>query len=124
MDTVLWVIQAILAIKCLSSALIHGLQQGKPSVQQAAARLGRWARILLSAAAVAMLAAALGLILPGVLRVWLWLTPLSAAALGVMLLVSIPLHFKSRDKPMVFVSLVLLILSIAVAYGRWFIAPL
>ncbi len=124
MDTVLWILQAILAVKCLSSAFIHGLRQDKSSVQQAVQRMGSAARPLLALAALLMLAAALGLILPGVLRVFPWITPLAAAALAVMLLASIPLHIKSRDRPMVFVSAILFILSALVAYGRWVMAPL
>ena len=123
MDVVLWVVQAILAIKCLSAAFTHVLA-GKASMAQAIPRLGSAGRLLAVAAGALMLLAAIGLILPGVLGAPAWLTPVTAAALAVMLGVSIPLHLKSREKPMIWVSLVLLALAAAAAYGRWVLAPL
>ncbi len=124
MDVVLWIVQAILAIKCLSAAVTHGLQPGKASMAQAMQRLGRAGRPLAAAAGAQMLLAAIGLILPGILGAPAWLTPLAAAGLAVMLLVSIGLHLKSRDDPKVFVSVVLFVLAAAVAYGRWVVTPL
>lgn len=124
MDTVLWVIQVILAIKLLSTAIIHALQQDKDTLSQAIARLGAASKPLLFSSAALMALGSLGLILPGVLRALPWLTPVCAALLAVMLLVSIPLHIKSRDKPMIFVSLILFAMAAFLAYGRWVLIPL
>jgi hypothetical protein len=60
------------------------------------------------------------LILPFALGFLPWLTPLSAAILAGMLLLSIPLHIKSRDKPMIFVSVILFAFSAIVVFGRWY----
>jgi uncharacterized membrane protein YphA (DoxX/SURF4 family) len=120
MDILLWILQAILAIKCLSTALIHGVQQEKDSMRQARQRLGAVSRFILPAAAVLLLLCALGLILPQALGFLPWLTPLSAAVLAVMLLISIPLHIQSRDKPMIFVSVILFAFSAIVVFGRWY----
>lgn len=124
MDTVLWVFQVILTIKLLSTAIIHALQQNKDTMRQAIARLGTASKPLLWISAVLMLVGCLGLILPGVLHFLPWLTPLCAALLAVMLLISIPLHVKSREKPMIFVSIILFAMAAFLAYGRWVLAPL
>ena len=62
---------------------------------------------------------ALALILPGLLGWPPIVTPLAATAVAVMLLASIPLHLRSRDRPKIFVSLVLLVFAVIVAIGRW-----
>ena len=124
MDTTLWIAQVILAIKFISTAFIHALTQDKDSLKQAIERLGATARPMLWFSAIIMVLASLGLILPGALGTLPWLTPLSAAFLAGMLLISIPLHIRSRDKPMIFVSAILFAIACFVAYGRWVLAPL
>jgi len=119
MDWVLWALQVILAIKCLSTAFIHAFRHDKDSLRQAMQRLGSTSRFILNVAAILMVICSLGLTLPVALGFLPWLTPLSAAILAGMLLLSIPLHVKSRDKPMVFVSIILLVLCAIVIYGRW-----
>jgi len=54
----------------------------------------------------------------------MWVTPLAAAFLAVMLLISIGFHLNCRETPKVWVLLILFVLSGFVAYGRWYLAPL
>jgi hypothetical protein len=123
MNIFLWALQIILAIKLLSVTLSHGLRQSMPSLQEARRRLGAAAPPLLALAALGCLLGALGVTLPGLLGAAGWITPLTAALIAAMLLVSILLHIRSRDKPKVFVSLVLLAFAVMIAYGRWALAP-
>ena len=123
MDTFLWALQIILAVKLLTVSLTHGLQQNKPTVQEARQKLGPLARPLLYLAALFSLLGALGLLLPGLLGAAAWLTPLSAAFTGLILLVSLYFHLRSRDKPNIFVSLILFAFAAFVAYGRWMLVP-
>jgi hypothetical protein len=122
MDTVLWVVQAILAIKLISVAVIHGLQRQKPTIQEASRRMGPSAPLLLALSAVAGFLGALALILPGLLGMAVWITPLAAAILAVMLMASIFFHRRSRDDPKIYVSLVLCFMALFVVYGRAFLA--
>jgi cytochrome bd-type quinol oxidase subunit 2 len=122
MDTLLWVVQAILAIKLVSVAVIHGLMHQKPTVQEASRRMGPSAPLLLNLAAAAAFLGALGLILPGLLGMAAWVTPFSAAILAVMLMASIAFHRRSRDDPKIFVSLVLCFMALFVTYGRAMLA--
>lgn len=119
MDIIVWVLQAVLAVKGLSTALIHGLGWKKESLQQAVSRFGGSARGLLVFSSIALLLGSLGVALPQALGFLPWLTPLSAAGLALGYLVSIGLHIKAREKPMVWVSLILAAMALCVAVFRW-----
>lgn len=119
MDTVLWVVQAVLAVKLLTAVFSHTLGQSRPVMQTAAAKMGAGARPMLGAAGVLMLAGALGLVLPGLLGGDGRITALAAAALVLTLLGSIPFHLRSRETPNVYVSVILAALAVFVAVGRW-----
>ena len=122
MNTVFWVLQIILSIKLVSVAYTHGLRQDKASMQEAIRKFGDLARPMLAIAAAGTLLGAAGLIIPGALGVMSWLTPWIAAILAGMLLVSIVLHVRGREKPKIWVSLTLCAMAVAVAYGRWVVA--
>jgi len=47
----------------------------------------------------------------------------TAALLAIMLLTSIFFHVKSREKPNVFVSVILFAFAILIAYGHWGFTP-
>ena len=123
MNSILWVLQIILSIKLISVAYTHGLRQDKASMQEAIEKFGDLARPMLAMVAISTLLGAAGLIIPGALGVMSWLTPWVAAILAGMLLVSIVLHVRGREKPKIWVSLILCVMAVAVAYGRWVVAP-
>ena len=123
MNIVLWVIQVILGIKLISVAYTHGLRQSKPTMQEAIARMGLFSKPLLYLVAMGTLVGALGLILPGATGILSKTTPVTAAILSIILLISLFFHLKSRDKPNIFVSIILSALAAFVAYGRWILAP-
>lgn len=113
MNIVLWIIQAILAIKLVTVVITHGFQQSKSTMQEAIGKSGGNPKPLLYAVAMLSLLAAIGVLLP----VRFGIFPLIYA--GVILLASIPFHLRCREKPKVFVSLILFMLVCAVYYGRW-----
>jgi hypothetical protein len=119
MNIFLWILQIILTIKLLTVTLTHGLQQSKPTIQEARLKLGPVSLLLLYVAALGSLLGALGLILPGVLDMASWITPLTALLVAAMLAISVFLHVLSREKPKIFVSLVLFLIAAFIAYGRW-----
>jgi len=119
MNIALWIIQAILGIKLITVSYTHGLRQSQPTIQEAIQKMGKFSQTLLSIIAACTFIGTLGLILPGILGLPTWITPLTAAILSSMLLVSIFFHIKCREKPKIFVSIVLFALAAFVAYGRW-----
>jgi hypothetical protein len=124
MNIALWGIQIILAIKMLNVAYTHGLRQSQPTMQEAMQRMGRLSNPLHFAASVCTFLGVIGLILPGVLASSIWLIPVTALLLSILLLISIFLHVKSRKQPKIFVSVVLFVFAAFVAYGRWILVPL
>ncbi len=123
-NTALWVIQIILGIKMLNVSYSHGLRQSQPTIQEAMQKMGRFSQPFLYLIPVFTLMGTMGLILPGVLGSSTWIIPVTAALLSVILLFSIYFHIKFREKPKVFVSVILFAFAVFVAYGRWVLVPL
>ena len=72
---------------------------------------------------VAEVLGAIGLILPGLLRVRPALTPLAAAGLVIIMIGATVLTLVGGDVAPALISLVVGLLSAFVAYGRWRLAP-
>ena len=119
MSTALWVLQIILGIKLLSVSYSHGLRLSQPTMQDAIQKMGGLARPLHYLIAICTFAGAIGLILPGVLGFSAQIISSIAIFLAIMLLSSIFFHVKSREKPSVFVSVILFAFAVFIAYGRW-----
>ena len=73
---------------------------------------------------VAEVLGALGLILPGILRIRTGLTPLAAAGLVIIVIGATVVTLMGGQIAMASLPLVTAILSGLVAYGRWKLAPL
>jgi len=123
LNTFLWILQIILAVKFLSIAVTHGGRQGRPKMAAGITRMGPYARPLLYAVAAFSVAASVGLVLPAVPGIPGWTAP-AAAVLAAMNLLSLFLHRMCREKPNLIPNLVLLAMAAFTAYGRWFLAPL
>jgi hypothetical protein len=119
MNLVLWIAQIVLCIKLLDVVRTHGLGQSRQSMQTAIRRLGKYTRPGLFFISAGACAAALGLTLPGVLHAGAQFIPLAAIFSAALLLVSLICHIQSREKPKIFVSLVLFAIAVFIAYGRW-----
>lgn len=123
MNIALWIIQIILGIKLITVSFTHGLGQSKPTMQEAIEKMGRLARPLLVISSVCTFIGTLGLILPGIIGLSSWITPVTAGFLASMLLCSLFFHVRAREKPKIFVSIVLCVFAVFVAYGRWALVP-
>jgi DoxX-like family len=123
MNFALWAIQIILAIKLITVSYTHGFRQSQPTMQAAIQKMGKLSQPLLVIIAICTFIGTLGLILPGVLGLSPWITPVMAVILSIMLLFSIFFHVRYREKPKIFVSVVLFAFAALVAYGRWALVP-
>jgi uncharacterized membrane protein (UPF0136 family) len=123
MDMTLWAIQIILSIKLITVSFTHGLPQSQPTIQEAIQKLGKFSRPLLFIISVCTFIGAVILALAGVLRLPNSVISITAIIMAIMLLFSIFFHVKSREKPKIFVSVVLLVFAAFVAYGRWELYP-
>jgi hypothetical protein len=123
MNTALWIIQIILGIKLITVSYTHGLRQSQSTMQEAIQKMGKFSQPILYIISVCTFVGTLGLILPGVLGSSTWITSVTAVILSVMLLSSIFIHIRCREKPNIFVSVILFVFALFVAYGRWVLVP-
>lgn len=124
MDTVLWALQIILAIKFATLTVTHGLRPDPAKMARGRQRFGAAARPLLIVVAAGGLLGGLSLVLPAALNLWPWLTAWAAALLAAAMLAALGLHLGCRDQPNSLVSVILFALAAFLAYGRWVLAPL
>lgn len=124
LNIALWVIQIILGIKMLNVSYSHGFRQSQPTIQEAIQKMGKLSKPLLYIISACTFIGTIGLILPGVLGLPIWITPVTAMLLSVMLLFSAYFHIRFREKPKIFVSAILFTFAVFVAYGRLVLVPL
>jgi uncharacterized membrane protein YphA (DoxX/SURF4 family) len=125
-NTVAWVLQALLAVAFLFHGILYVLSP-EPLVRSMREQ-GQWPpsipapfRVFIG---VAELLAAVGLILPGLLHVLTFLTPLAAAGLVVVMAGAVVFHARRGEGAAVVPVAVLLVLSAVVVFLRWQVAPL
>ena len=119
MTFALWIVQALLAALFLFTG---GMKLVLPLEKMAGpvALPGPLLRFI----GVAEVLGALGLILPGLLRIQPGLTPLAATGLGLIMIGAMVIGLVIRDVTMVLIPLMVGLLTAFVAYGRWRLAPL
>lgn len=124
MNILLWIIQVLLALLFLfagGTKLVLPLETLKS--------MGSPNQILLPGLLIRFLGVvevlgALGLILPGLLRIKPGLTPLAAAGLTILMIGAVALTIAGDGVGAAIVPFVTGLLSAFVAYGRWRVAPL
>jgi hypothetical protein len=123
MTYALWIVQILLALLFLfagGTKLVLPLDKlasmGSPNQIQLPGLLLRFLGVV-------EVLGALGLLLPGLLRIKPWLTPLAAAGLVVLMVGAVALTIAADGVAAGAVPLVTGLLAAFVAYGRWKIAP-
>src|SRR2546426_1291006 len=119
MNIALWIIQVLLALLFLFAGGMKFVMPIAEMTKQVALP-GLFLRFL----GVAEVLGALGLILPGLLRVRPGLTPLAAAGLAIIMIGATAITASSMGVAPALMPLVTGILAAFVAYGRWRLAPL
>ena len=122
MNAALWVSQVVLAVTFLGQGLLKfGSPEGLPDMLS-------WVYDITGPGATAIgvieLAAAAGMILPGLTGIQPRLTPLAAGGLVIVMIGAIVFHLGRQEYLSILSNLVLLVLAAFVAYGRWRLIPL
>jgi|SRR5579859_47740 len=121
MTIVLWVLQALVAL----AFLIHAagmlkppaqVQPGMSYIHDLPAGLRRYIGVI-------EILGAIGLILPPLVNVLPILAPLAAAGLVIVMVLAIAYHIRRRENPNIGLNLVLAVLALVVAYGRFVLVP-
>lgn len=118
MNKFLWILQILLCIKLISTSLSHGILQNKPAMQESIGQLGTSGRPLMWIIAVILLISSLGLVLPVITKTQYGVS-ITALILSGCFLASIFFHVRFRTNPNIFASIILILLSLFIAYQRW-----
>ncbi|HUO57745.1 MAG TPA: DoxX family protein [bacterium] len=115
MNTLLWILQAILAVVFL-------LEGGVKILKPAAFRVqGLGDAGLLIFIGLCEVGGAVGLVLPSVTHFLPWLTPLAALGIAAIMVLATRFHLRRHEPRSAGLTLLLLVLSLTVSYGRWMI---
>ena len=112
MNTLMWVIQIVLALAFFAHGLLL-LFPPAAMVEQMNATLPRWFQLFLG---VAEALAAIGLTLPGLTRIKPWLVPWAAVGIMIVMISATVFHAIRGEISGAITTLVLLLLATAVAY--------
>lgn len=118
MNTLLWIIQIVLAGAFVMAGAMK-LSQGK-KLQDKMAWMEGFSENTVRFIGAAELLGGIGLILPALTGIAVWLTPLAAAALALTMLLAVVTHVRLKDPVSLYVpSIVLGLLSLFVAWQRF-----
>ena len=115
MNVTLWVIQILLALVFLVSGITKAI---RPS-EKLRAGLPEFHPGVIRLVAVAEILGALGLILPGFTGIAPILTPMAASGLAIIMIGAVVTHARRKEGKPVAMNLVLLVLTVVVALGRF-----
>jgi uncharacterized membrane protein YphA (DoxX/SURF4 family) len=118
MTVALWVVQGLLAALFLFAGVMKFIMTVEEMTKDIPMP-GAFLRFI----GVAEILGAIGLILPGLLRIKPGLTPLAAVGLAVIMAGATVLTLTTGPVAMALMPFVVGILAIFVAYGRWRLAP-
>lgn len=118
MNIALWIVQIILGVAFLMFGSMKAFQYekakaGMPWVKDSS-------KGLVVFIGVSELLGGLGLILPSLTGILTWLTPLAAIGLAVIMVLAAAFHAKRKENQAIGMNVIILLLSLFVAYGRWF----
>lgn len=123
MNIVLWIIQVLLALLFLFAGGMKLVIPPDVLKSMGSPNQILLPGLLLRFIGVVEVLGALGLILPGLLRIRPGLTPLAAAGLVIIMIGATVLTFAGDGFAMAVPPLVVGLLAVFVAYGRWRLAP-
>jgi uncharacterized membrane protein YphA (DoxX/SURF4 family) len=120
MTYALWIVQGLLALTFLFTG---GMKLVLPIEEMTKQMRLPLPGLFLQFIGVAEVVGAIGLILPGLLRIRPGLTPLAAAGLVIIMIGATVLTLAGGDVAPALIPLVVGLLAAFVAYGRWRLAP-
>jgi uncharacterized membrane protein YphA (DoxX/SURF4 family) len=121
MGVVLWILQGLLALAFLASGAVKvfAYERAREKMKVASV-LPRSTALLIG---VLELLGAIGLIAPAATGILPWLTPLAAVGLALTMLGAAGFNWTHHQRSHIATNVILLLLAVIVAYGRFVVAP-
>src|SRR5947207_12686764 len=123
MNIVLWIVQILLALVFAMA----GIMKVTRPFEKLAENM-KWAKDVgprgVRLIGVLEILGAIGLILPAVTGILPWLTPVAAACLALTMIGAMITHGRRGEYSQIGINVVLLLLTLFVAYGRFVIVPI
>jgi uncharacterized membrane protein YphA (DoxX/SURF4 family) len=123
MNTALWIVQILLALVYLAAGIAKTTQH-KDRLSDRMAWVDDFSAGSVRGIGVLELLGAIGLVLPGLLGILPWLTPLAAAGLALVQVGAAITHIRRGENQYLVMNFILFALAAFVAYGRFFVEPL
>jgi putative oxidoreductase len=121
MNVVIWIIQVLLAAAFLMSGIMK-LTVSKNRVKE---KVGGWVEdfkvMEIKMIGLVEILGAIGLILPMVMNIFPFLTPIAACGLGVTMIVAAQTHLKRKES--IFINIIFLIMALMIVLGRLLLVP-
>jgi len=121
MNIALWIVQVILGVMFLMAGSVKAFNYAK--VQSTMTWAKGKSKGYVSFVGFSELLGGLGLILPGLTGIAPILTVYAAVGLAIIMILAAIVHIALKEYQAIFMNVVLLALSIFVAYGRFEVAP-
>jgi putative oxidoreductase len=118
MNTAIWFAQGMLAAMFVMAGIMKSTQPIE-KLQKAMTWTTRYSPSMVRFVGIAELLGAIGVILPWVLNILPVLTPLAACGLATIQLLAIFHHVKHNEKKEIAINIVLIMIAVFVAYGRF-----
>jgi putative oxidoreductase len=136
LNLTLWVVQGLLAALFLSTGYMHTLQPWEKLTKMLPA-IASFPQAFVRFLGVCELLGVVGLVVPGiviqelagaglpamVVSILPWLTVAAALSFAIDMFSATILHLRRKEYPFIGVTLVLLALTLFIAYGRWMVVP-
>jgi hypothetical protein len=120
----LWIGQVLLALAFLTVGYGHSLGFDQWSIRPGLTWIADVGRGRMRAIAGLEVLGAIGLILPAATGVLPWLTPVAASCLAILMAVSAVYHLRRPGESQnVVLNVILGVIAVLVAYGRFVVAP-
>lgn len=123
MNTTLWIIQGLLAAAFLGAGILKATTP-KPKLTEKMAWANDFTPNAIKLIGVVEILGALGLVLPGITDIAPILTPLAATGLAITMALAIAVHVRRKERAEIVPGLVLGVLAVFVAVGRFGNYPL
>jgi uncharacterized membrane protein len=118
MNVALWIVQGVLAA-AFGLAGVLKMTQPRKKLAKSLPWVEDVSDGTLRVIGVTEFAAALGLILPAATGIAVWLTPLAACGIALIMVLAIGLHARRKEPGAIATNVVLLALAVLVAWGRF-----